>query len=420
MSSDNQQHIDTAAKALDKVSAKPKRSAFDKILRNLQRLDPSALSAASQRLCKERELTDGILKALKEAVIVVDREGTIEHINQSALTMLGIKAHDEAQGLAPTLWRAVPELAGILGVGADGVLHQFKNISHCLEISYPQERIVRLSATVLEDLDLLLIVLSDITDEHASASKNIEEAQTSALTSLAASVAHELGNPLNALEIHLQLVERALKKEDLQSGEKIARNLKVAQGELKRLDQIIRNFLQALRPNAIELKPTDVMATLEEVLEVLREQFQGARIGIEVQLPHIIPMIHADADALKQVYFNLLKNAREAMNEGGTLNIVAKTSEESLEISFIDNGHGISAENLTHLFEPHRTTKAKGSGLGLMIAQKIMRGHGGSITVESQPKQGTTVKLIFPLRYRRLRPLQGRATPQPQLPKPQA
>jgi two-component system, sporulation sensor kinase E len=395
------------------------RDGIGRALEHLCQLDPQGLGNVSQKLARERGVTQAIISALREAVIVVDRWGAVELINPSAVTMLGLQKFFEdasTKKVAPSLWRAAPELARILKVGSSGAVGEFQNVALELELHYPTPSIVRLRATPLDDLDRLLIVLSDCSAERSSTTREVEDAKFGALTQLAAGVAHELGNPLNALSIHLELIERALAADKGKFSEKAARSLKTAQGELRRLDTIVRTFLQALRPMPPVLVPTDLVGTLEEVLNVLRAEFESAKITISVEVPGVLPKIMADPEQVKQVYFNLLKNAREAMESGGVLRIVTATDDTYLALSFIDSGKGIAAEHLTHLFEPYTTSKKSGSGLGLMIAQRILRAHGGAIEVESKPGAGTTVRLKFPLTQRRFRPL-GSAKATPQLPK---
>jgi signal transduction histidine kinase len=538
------------------------RKGLDRALGHLKELDRDGLQNVAGKLCAERALLEMILKSLQEAVVVVDRWGMIELINPAGERMLGIP-NVEAGFPNPSLWRAVPELGNLLHVASDGALYAAGNITQEMDLHYPLPRTVRLFLSPINSHpptpsrregennwgsapnpigakgaenksrrdgsnnspafqggagndvanERFLLVLSDCTDERMGTTRQLEEARLGALTQLAAGVAHELGNPLNALQIHLQLMERELKKLESQthplpppaqsregnitwgstpnpavaqsqqsavalakedattlaerkiksrrdgsnnspafqggasaethgardnaaSVETLSKSLSTAQNEIKRLDRIIRNFLQAIRPAPANLQPTDVVAVLEEVLTVMRPEMEpctprsdgpqlspgatsrrslshmrerrrmeGAQIRVEVELPGVLPMVLADAEQLKQVYFNLLKNAREAMESGGTLKIRATTDDEWLKLHFTDNGSGIRTEALTHLFEPYYTTKQGGTGLGMMIAQKIMRAHRGTIGVESRERKGTTVTLAFPLKHRRFRPL---------------
>lgn len=410
---------------------KSPRNGLDRALGHLKQLDRDGLQNVAGKLCSERATMTAILRGLLESVIVIDRWGTILLINPAAEKLLGIPNVEDGFPSA-NLWRAVPELASVLKVKGDGALTLTGALAQELELHYPALRIIRLYITPIDTDEALthkneapknrgtevmsgswdsqerfLIVLGDVTDARALSERQMEEARLGALTQLAAGVAHELGNPLNALQIHLQLMGRTLKNEKLSpKGKKLSEDsLNVAQKEISRLDQIIRNFLQAIRPAQMSLQPTDLVAVLEEVLTVLRAEMEEAQIAIRVELPGLLPPVMADAEGLKQIYFNLLKNAREAMDSGGTLRILAVSDDEFLRLQFIDSGRGIKEESLTHLFEPYHTTKAGGSGLGLMIAQKIMRAHNGSISLESREGVGTTVTLVFPLKYRRFKPL---------------
>ncbi len=380
-------------------SASPRRG-IERAVSRLEQLDRDSLLRLAERLSGDRALLDAILQSLQEAVIVTDRWGEIEIINPSAEKILGLQSADAR----PHLWRAVPELAKLLNVGRDGSLTLAAPLSHQFEIHYPAPRIARLYAAPLGER--ILIVLSDQTLELQASARQVEDARLNSLTQLSAGVAHELGNPLNALQIHLQLLERELKKIPAASkSSKIAKSLQTSQAEVTRLDNIIRNFLQAIRPTPAHLQPTDIINTLEEVLSFLHEELEGAGIRVEVKIPGILPSVMADVEQLKQVYFNIIKNAREASPSGSTLVIEATADDEFLHVRFTDSGFGIAEEDLARLFEPYHTTKPGGTGLGMMIAQKIMRAHHGSIRVESQSQRGTTVTLSFPLQFRRFKPL---------------
>lgn len=388
--------------------SKTPRSALERALEHLPQLDRQGLLRLAQKLSGERELFLTILQSLQDAVIVIDRWGQLELINPPARRLLGL----EGKASPNSLWKAVPELAQLLNVGRDGELVLPGALTRELELHYPALRVVRLFAAPLQER--VLIVLSDHTRERQASERQIEDARLNSLTQLSAGVAHELGNPLNALQIHLQLLERELKKLPAAQSKKLGALLNTSQGEVQRLDRIIRNFLQAIRPTPPDLRPLDAVDVLEEVLSFLHQELEGAGIRVQVELPGLLPPIMADVEQLKQVYFNLIKNAREATPSGGQLTIRARADDQAIHLDFVDTGAGIAQEDLSRLFEPYHTTKPGGTGLGLMIVQKIMRAHAGSVAVQSTPGRGTTVTLSFPRQLKRWKSLAApSATPLP-------
>jgi signal transduction histidine kinase len=248
------------------------------------------------------------------------------------------------------------------------------------------------------------VILTDVTSEKRAAGQRLEDERTSSILLLAAGVAHELGNPLNSLTIHLQLIERKLKKlkpsADLAS---VAESVEVCRDEVQRLDGIIRHFLEAIRPRPPDLREIQLPDVLAEVLRVQQREFADRGIAIEAETPASLPSVLADRDQLKQIFFNLTKNALEAMQPGGKLKIKSRADDESVYLLFGDSGSGIKQEDLLKLFQPYYTTKAGGHGLGLMIVQRIMRDHGGQVGIESKEGIGTLVTLQFPRKDRRVR-----------------
>ena len=175
--------------------------------------------------------------------------------------------------------------------------------------------------------------------------------------------------------------------------------------QIARLDGIIRGYLTALRPTKPNLMPGSIAEPLKNCLATLKQQFEERKISVVLDVPAAIPSVALDVNQMEQVYFNLIKNALEAMQDGGTISIAVTADDNDVAIAFRDSGHGMTAEQLAHLFEAHRTTKEKGSGLGLMISSRIVHDHGGTIGAESKVGEGTVFTVKLPRLERRIREL---------------
>jgi len=381
-----------------------KHSSLDKVLGRLDQLDEANLHNLVQRLARERALLEAVFNTLQEGVLVIDAGGVIEYANEAASHLIGLKE----QAVGETVWRLVPGLRDSLQSGVqDAPL-----VTREFELAYPSPRLVRLYMVPFADgasgVRRQAIILTDITAEKKTTAELIENEKISSVLLLAAGVAHELGNPLNSLTIHLQLIDRKLKKlKASKETRSLEDSIKICRDEVTRLDGIIKNFLEALRPRPPSLGELYLPELIEEVLQFQAGELADRGIKVEGEMPDGTPVIMADRDQLKQVFYNLIKNAMEAMQPGGRLSIRLRADDDSVYVAIADTGSGIKAEDLTRLFQPYHTTKVSGHGLGLMIVQRILRDHGGHVGVESKVGVGTVVTLQFPQKHRRVKMLSG-------------
>jgi signal transduction histidine kinase len=191
------------------------------------------------------------------------------------------------------------------------------------------------------------------------------------------------------------------------SARRLEQYLTVAKGEIDRLDYIITQFLHAIRPTAPQLKPTSLNDVVHKTLELLKPELENREIHLKTRLARQLPSTPIDATQIQQVLVNLIKNAMHAMTKGGTLTFQTGESSESVWVSVADTGGGIPQEQINRIFDPFFTTKKKGTGLGLMIVQRIVRAHGGRIELESQVGRGTTFRIWLPLHERKPRLLEA-------------
>ena len=377
----------------------PAKSNFlDKVLGRIGRLDAHGLQTVVRRLARERDFLETLFNTIEDGVLVVDEEGRILYFNQAVTKLLGIQ---QAEG--ETIARYLPEvewekLHELDRAGGPGVARlEF-------EVQYPRPRVISLYAAPLDGeaggSSGLALILHDATEARLKTVEAIESERMQALTLLAASVAHEIGNPLNALHIHLQLIERELRKLRFKDSEKARGYVSVAKGEIARLDYIVRQFLQAIRPTPPKLAVAQLNDVVRASIELLRPEFENRGIAIQEKLARRLPELRMDPAQIQQALVNLMRNALQAMTKGDALRLETGQSSEHVWVSVSDTGCGIPADQVKQIFEPFYTTKKKGSGLGLMIVQRIVRDHGGGIELESRVDQGSTFTIRLPLHER--------------------
>jgi two-component system, sporulation sensor kinase E len=382
-----------------------KHTSLDRVLGRLDTLDPVNLANLVQKLAKERALFEQIFRTLQEGVLVIAPDGTIEYANEAAELLLGLSG-DRLAG--QTLWRLVPGLRPSFDDDAGSSGHV---LAREFELSYPEPRTVRFYMVPFPTGERggerrHAVILADVTGERLTTAQRIEDERTSSILLLAAGVAHELGNPLNSLTIHLQLIARKLKKlRESAEVAAISESVGVCREEVARLDGIITHFLEAIRPSPPDLVETNLSEVLAEVLKFQKREFANRGLVVEAETPASLPTVMADRGQLKQVFFNITKNAMEAMQPGGRLKIKSRADDDSVYLLFGDSGSGIRQNDLLKLFQPYHTTKPGGHGLGLMIVQRILRAHGGQVGIESKEGTGTVVTLQFPRKDRRVRML---------------
>ena len=392
---------------------------LDKLIDRIDRLDPESLQTHFMHLARERGLLEMIFQAIQEGVLVVDAMGRLSYANRAAGQILGFQP-DHVIGKPVTRFMEDLDWDHILDPDSE---EWSRLITREIELRYPEHRIVNFYVVPLSGEHThdsgAVVILRDVTRERLQEASVLQSERMNAVQLLAAGVAHEIGNPLNALNIHLQLLDRDIRalRESAEDPSHQVRLLEtistemgslhelvdVARSEVSRLDLIITQFLRAIRPTRPKLEPVRIERLLEESLTLLRHEVRNRAIRIDIAAPGGLPEIRLDASQIKQVFFNIIKNAFQAMPDGGVLRIELRHDGEFLCVAFRDTGVGIDAAELGRVFEPYHTTKSTGSGLGLMIVQRIVQDHGGHLELMSKPEEGTQVSMYLPYTGRRMR-----------------
>jgi two-component system, sporulation sensor kinase E len=407
---------------------------LEKLIERLGRIGPEDVQNYFLRLAQEKGFLETVFNAIQEGIIVTDSKRRITYLNDAACGVFGLEA-GEAIG------KRLDER--IRGLDWESLTRSGGPVSHDMEIFYPQNRFINFYVvplvmeqreptvaggsgdsggivagndgggrpgstipTTAEEVGHVMI-LRDITESRRTAQQTIESERLNALRLLAAGVAHEIGNPLNSLHIHLQLMERSVQK--LHDGEKaeLEQSIDVARSEVNRLDSIVTQFLKAIRPSRPQLRPENVNTIVEESVRFFAPELQDREIVVEQELRSDLPLLQLDRDQMKQAFYNVIKNSVEAMHRHGTLRIRTDLADTHVIVRFVDTGGGMSAENLSRVFEPYFTTKASGSGLGLLIVRRIVREHGGELSIESSQGEGLTLTIRLPFIDKRIRMLEA-------------
>ncbi|MEC4890275.1 MAG: ATP-binding protein [Nitrospira sp.] len=342
-----------------------------------------------------------ILDSIPTGVLTINRSGQITAVNPAAVA---------------TLKRSTEELLGqfygrmfaegdLIRRALDEALHNNRHVDH-QDIPYrtgDQAHTIRLTTADLTGGDGrpvgVIVLLKDVT-ELLDLERRVRVAdKLTGLHTLSAGVAHELRNPLSAIDLNLHLLEQ-----ELQGGSRSAavvdKYLHVLNAETRRLGAILDNFMKFARPGTLRLHAVDTGQLLSHIMSLLRYEAQDHHIQLKSNTSDPLPAIMGDETEISQVLVNVIVNAFQAMPEGGLCQVAARgckaDEKEWVELTVQDSGVGIKQDELPRLFEPFYTTKAAGSGLGLAIAYRIVEDHGGTIQVSSTTGRGTTVVIRLP------------------------
>jgi two-component system sporulation sensor kinase A len=365
------------------------------IRRDLASLHKShqALEEKEKQLRESEQLYRRLVE-LSPDMILVHKQGTCLFVNCAGARMLGFDDPQELIGqsifdyIHPDFHELVKERIE-------------KMMTHYQVVDHVEQQIIRRDGTIIDvdvaatpiqynNQDAVMVVVRDITDK-----KKVEDALRKADTlsiagSLAAGVAHEIRNPLTVLKGFIQLFNK--------EGQTHFPYTSIMLSEVDRIELIISDFLMLSKPQLVQFQKNKLSDIVGHTIQLFETQAIMKNIQLIFDSDSDLPLIECEANQLKQVFINILKNALEAIPTGGSIHVaIKKMDTDHVMVRISDNGIGISPEKIKKLGEPFYTTKEKGTGLGLMVSYNIIKNHKGHIEVYSEPGQGTTFEIILPI-----------------------
>jgi len=354
------------------------------------------LLAATQSLASLRALHERIVESIRSGVVTTDLEGRIYTFNLAAEEITGYTQETIRGKDASILFGDTRDhiSASLQALDAGSTSPRFE--TDCLT---PEGLRLRLGFSIAplvseaNEKTGLVITFQDLTQVRALEETSRRQDRLAAIGRMAASIAHEIRNPLAAMRGSIQMLRAEMDNDSSQTE-----LMEIILRESDRLNRIITDFLSYARPRSLTQSPVNVGDLLHQTFALLRHSPEILETqAIVEELPTEQLFAEADEGQLKQVFWNLARNALQAMPEGGTLKAtLKKNSNNRLRIAFSDTGRGMSADQVEHLFEPFSSTTG-GTGLGLSIVYQIIRDHGGTINVRSREGQGTAITIELPI-----------------------
>lgn len=350
------------------------------------------LKSISTEYDKFKTLTSSVLENMSEAVIVLDKESKVTLFNKSAEELFKINSDNVLNNKINSI--------------ADGTLN-FLEIKDSIDIAATFEKEINLngeqkylsfSISQLDDPDTnqikFTVVIKDLTETKRLEEEAKRNEKLSAMGELASGVAHEIRNPINAIGM---IAQRLNKEFTPTSNETEYLDIThLLRNEVNRVNKIITQFLSYAKPIEINPKYVDTITYLKEVYRLFEDQAKQKSIKFILQGNEQVTL-NIDADLIKQSLMNIIQNAFDATKNDGEVTIKYFRIKNNLTIEISDNGIGISPDQQKKIFDLYFTTKKDGNGLGLSISQKIIAQHNGLITVASKVNSGTTFKIILPI-----------------------
>ncbi|GMV65002.1 MAG: hypothetical protein AMXMBFR75_08050 [Candidatus Hinthialibacteria bacterium] len=367
---------------------------ISRILGKQAKLDREVLVDTLQEVAEERDLLNLIFEEMTEGVLVFDSLETLRFANRRAGELLGFDHRLSRHKPLASFIKDEDLIEPIRGCLRSG--EERKGVEAILIQEEP--RAVRLEIVPLYGdqgrFEGALVMVLEITEEKRREAEKRESKRLAALATLSASLAHEIRNPLNSMGIHVQLLERNLRKQGLQN---LLKTTSIIRDEIQNLNERLSLFLDAARPRRPQFEEVSAHNLIEETLDLMQPELHNNGIRVEYYPPGVHITFFVDRVDLRRAFVNIIKNAIEAMPEGGTLIIRVHEDSDWIVIEFEDNGEGIPGEIRDHVLELGFTTKDTGSGLGLAQVDRCIREHSGTLEIHPRKGGGTCIHIRLPV-----------------------
>lgn len=378
----------------------PATEFLERIISRLDRIDRKSLEHYVQDLARQTQFLTSLINQSREGILVLSFDKETLFLNHRIIQLFNIPEHVKQKEKLGQLISDQPFVEFV-----SNAIEKHEEIFQSeFEVLLPRPMILRINLSFDETQipHIAILSIANVTQVETNIRERFQTENWESMLGLAAGIAHEIGNPLNSLTIHLKLLSKSIQKLPPQERKKVETSIRVMEDETARLDRIVRNFLKATRRKPLRYELGQINDLLSKTIAFLKPELKTSKIKVVEEFDKQIPIFLFDSERIQQVFINIIKNAIHAMPKGGMLRAQIEAKGKLCLIHFQDTGIGIPDDKLSKIFDAYYTTREEGSGLGLMIVYQIIREHGGRIEVASAPNTGTTFTVILPIRTKKL------------------
>ncbi|MGH0054151.1 MAG: two-component system sensor histidine kinase NtrB [Sphaerochaetaceae bacterium] len=369
-------------------------------IQKIDQLDANQIVEILKSQSSDLEMLESVLESIKDGVILTDERRIVHYANSHCRTLIPMARMRNYEGMALSRVIEDEHILHYILLALKGK-HQDEENEFTFQKGTKMQTIAVTVNSYMNSSERMrssfVVMFSDVTEHNANEARLRRSENLASMTTMAAGVAHEIKNPLAAMGIHLQLLKKAFERNETLTLHDAERYISVLEEEISRLNGIVVDFLFAVRPMDTRLRLAQMTKTLEDICSFVEPELKEHHVQLIRDFASSLPRIEYDEHLLKQALLNLIKNAMNAMEGGGTLTLQTRLDGNQVIMRIQDTGIGMDEETRQKIFEPYFTTKATGTGLGLTVVYKILKEHRGDITVQSKLGEGTVFTITFPV-----------------------